>query len=65
MNKTDEYLLYANQCCLMAESSLRADEQVAWRNLAKLWLDRARKEAEADAGPAEQPSKLNTIMDLK
>jgi hypothetical protein len=47
MNKVEEYLVYANQCRLMAEWADKADDQVDWRNLAKLWYQRATEEAES------------------
>jgi hypothetical protein len=53
MVAVDEYLLYAGQCLSMAESATAADEQAEWRDLAKLWLNRAMEIAEVEIARRE------------
>jgi hypothetical protein len=55
MTRVEEYLLYAAQCRFMAECAFKADEQAEWRDLARLWLNRAMDSVEGEQAGQERP----------
>ena len=51
MSPEREFLLYADECFVMAECALGEADQARWRDLARMWLERAADAASAEMEP--------------